>query len=54
MATPTPVFLPGKSRTDEPGRLQSVELQELDMTERLNQHGAVGDHVRKTLQDMLV
>ena len=28
----------GDSRTEEPGRLQSMGSQELDMTERLNQH----------------
>ena len=31
---PTPVFLPGESPwTEEPGRLQSIGLQESDMTE---------------------
>ena len=31
---PTPVFLPRESpRTEEPGRLQSMESQELDVTE---------------------
>ena len=29
---PTPVFLPGESWTEEPGRLQSMGSQESDMT----------------------
>ena len=36
---PTPVFLPGKFPwTEEPGRLQSMGLQESDMTQPLNHH----------------
>jgi len=34
----TPVSLPGKSQTEEPDMLQSMGSQELDTTERLNQH----------------
>ena len=30
---PSPVFLPGESQTEEPGGLQSMASQELDMTE---------------------
>ena len=30
---PTPVYLPGESQTEEPARLQSMGLKELDMTE---------------------
>ena len=34
---PTPVFLPGESPwTEEPTGLQSMGLEELDMTERLS------------------
>ena len=35
---PTPVLLPGKSWTEEPGRLQSMGSLELDTTERLHFH----------------
>ena len=33
---PYPVFLPGKSHRQEPGRLQSMGLQESDTTEQLS------------------
>ena len=36
---PTPVFLPGESqRTEEPGGLQSMGLQELNTAQQLNYH----------------
>ena len=35
---PTPVLFPGKSQTEEPGGLQSMGLQQSDMTQRLNHH----------------
>ena len=38
---PIPVFSPGEvSWTEEPGRLQSMGLQEMDTTSRLNHHHA--------------